>query len=132
MPHSITPFLMFEGRAEEAMNVYASVFAGSRVEHIERFGKDGPGKEGSVLRGMLSLAGQKVMFFDSPVHHAFSFTPASSLFVECASEAELDSAVAKLGEGGKLLMPPDNYGFSRKFAWLDDRWGVSWQLNWAG
>jgi predicted 3-demethylubiquinone-9 3-methyltransferase (glyoxalase superfamily) len=63
------------------------------------------------------------------VKHAFGFTPAVSLFVECASEAELDAAFASLSPGGKVLMPPGNYGFSDKFAWLDDRWGLSWQLN---
>ena len=60
---------------------------------------------------------------------AFTFTPAISLFVECEDEAELDTAFARLSDGGAALMPPGDYGFSRKFAWLADRFGVSWQLN---
>lgn len=52
-----------------------------------------------------------------------------SLFVECEDEAEFDTAFARLADDGKLLMPPDNYGFSRKFSWLSDRFGVSWQMN---
>ncbi len=57
------------------------------------------------------------------------FTPATSLFVDCASEAELDALFARLPDGGEVLMAPANYGFSRKFAWVSDRFGVSWQLN---
>lgn len=62
-------------------------------------------------------------------HAAFTFTPAVSLFVECADEAELDEAYAKLSEDGAVLMPLGNHGFSRKFGWVNDRFGVSWQLN---
>jgi predicted 3-demethylubiquinone-9 3-methyltransferase (glyoxalase superfamily) len=63
------------------------------------------------------------------VHHPFTFTPAMSLFVDCESEAELDAAFGTLSAGGQVLMPPSNYGFSAKFAWVSDRFGVSWQLN---
>ena len=69
------------------------------------------------------------MCFDSPVKHAFTFTPASSLFVECESEDEIDRIAAALGDGGAVLMPLADYGFSRRFTWLNDRFGVSWQLN---
>ena len=69
---------------------------------------------------------------DSPVKHAFTFTPAISIFVECESEAELDTAFGKLSEGGAVLVPVGNYGFSARFGWLTDRFGVSWQLNVAG
>jgi predicted 3-demethylubiquinone-9 3-methyltransferase (glyoxalase superfamily) len=61
--------------------------------------------------------------------HGFTFTPSISLFVDCESEAELDAAFGVLSEGGKILMPPSNYGFSTKFTWVSDRFGVSWQLN---
>ena len=60
---------------------------------------------------------------------AFTFTPSVSLFVDCADEEEFDRAFGTLSEGGSVLMPPDNYGFSTKFVWLNDRFGVSWQLN---
>lgn len=129
MAHSVTPFLMFSGAAEEAMQFYVSVFPRSEIKHIERYGANGPGAPGSVLRAVCTIAGQNVMCIDSPVKHQFTFTPAASLFVECESEAELDSAHTKLVEGGANLMPPGNYGFSKKFAWINDRFGVSWQLN---
>ncbi len=124
-----TPFLMFEGRAEEALTFYCETVPDSRILDLRRYDAKGPGKEGSVSMARAVIAGLEVMAFDSPVHHAFTFTPALSLFVDCASEAEQEHLVATLGEGGGTLMPLDNYGFSRRFAWVNDRFGVSWQIN---
>jgi predicted 3-demethylubiquinone-9 3-methyltransferase (glyoxalase superfamily) len=125
------PFLMFEGQAEAAMRFYVSLFDDGEVLRLERHGPEQPAVEGKVLRGLFRVAGQSVMCFDSPVHHAFTFTPAASLFVECDDEAQIDRLDAALGEGGQALMPLGGYGFSRKFTWLNDRFGVSWQLNLA-
>lgn len=69
------------------------------------------------------------MCIDSPVKHGFTFTPSISLFVECESAAELDGAFQQLAAGGQVLMPLDDYGFSARFGWATDRFGVSWQLN---
>lgn len=69
------------------------------------------------------------MFSDSYVKHAFTFTPSVSLFVDFATAEELDASFAKLGEGGTVFMPLDNYGFSPRFGWCSDRFRVSWQLN---
>jgi predicted 3-demethylubiquinone-9 3-methyltransferase (glyoxalase superfamily) len=82
-----------------------------------------------VKKAELSLAGHRLRAFDSPVKHPFGFTPAVSLFVECATENELDKLYAGLVAGGHALMPLGTYGFSKKFGWLNDRFGVSWQLN---
>jgi predicted 3-demethylubiquinone-9 3-methyltransferase (glyoxalase superfamily) len=126
------PFLMFEGRAEQAMTFYVSLFPDSQLLNLERFGPDGPGgpdKAGTVLRGLIRVGGLDVMCFDSPVKHAFTFTPSVSLFVDFGDEAGLRRVAAALSEGGQALMPLDNYGFSRLFVWLNDRYGVSWQLN---
>ena len=127
--HKVTPFLMFEGSAEEAMRFYVAVFHGSAVKRLERYGAGEPGAEGSVKRADFTLAGQDVICIDSPTKHAFTFTPAVSLFVECESEAELDKAFGLLSTDGSIMMPPNDYGFSRKFGWVNDRYGVSWQLN---
>ena len=127
---TVTPFLMFEGKAEEALNLYVSAIPHSRIISIERYGSGAPGAEGSVMRASFAIGGLTVMCTDSSVRHAFTFTPSSSLFVACASEAELDRLAATLGEGGGVLMEPADYGFSRKFTWFNDRYGVSWQLNW--
>ena len=129
MPATVRPFLMFEGRAEEAMSFYVSLFDDGRVLDIVRYDSGGPGIEGSVVKASFSIAGQTILCIDSPVKHAFSFTPSVSLFVDCESEEQLEGLVAALGEDGTFLMPLDNYGFSRRFAWLNDRFGVSWQLN---
>jgi predicted 3-demethylubiquinone-9 3-methyltransferase (glyoxalase superfamily) len=129
MPRKITPFLMFEGAAEEAMNFYVSLFEGSEVRSVDRYGPGGPGPEGTVKIAAFSLAGQEVLCSDSFVKHGFTFTPSTSLFVECSSEAELEGAFGRLSEGGRVLMPLGHYGFSTRFGWVNDRFGFSWQLN---
>ena len=131
-PQKVTTFLMFEGDAEEAMTFYTSLFDDAEIASISRYGADGPGKQGSVQLATFSLAGQRFMCIDSPAAHDFTFTPAISLFVQCGSEAELDRLYTALGAHGTELMPLGNYGFSAKFGWVNDRFGVSWQLNLPG
>lgn len=125
----VTTFLMFEGQAEAAMNFYVGLFKDARIHAIERYGSGESGVEGSVKLASFSLAGQGLMCIDSAVAHGFTFTPSMSLYVDCDDEQDIDHLYAKLGENGTLLMPLDNYGFSAKFAWLNDKFGVSWQLN---
>lgn len=76
-----------------------------------------------------TLRGYSLICIDSPVKHDFGFTPSISLFVDCEDESELDEAFRQLSAGGEVFMPLDNYGFSAKFGWVGDRFGVSWQLN---
>ena len=116
---------------EAAMNFYVSLFAGASILSIERFGAEGPGKDGSVKTGLVSLNGTTIMFLDSPVKHAFTFTPATSLFVECESAEEIDRIFAGLSQDGQVLMPLDGYPFASRFGWVNDRFGVSWQLRLA-
>ncbi|MFE3637478.1 VOC family protein [Streptomyces cellostaticus] len=125
----ITTFLMFEGNAEAAMTFYTSLFDDAEIVGITRYGADGPGKEGSVRHATFSLAGEQFMCIDSPVEHGFTFTPAVSLFVQCEEEAEIERLYAALAEGGSALMPLGDHGFSARFGWVNDRFGVSWQLN---
>jgi predicted 3-demethylubiquinone-9 3-methyltransferase (glyoxalase superfamily) len=129
MKAKVTPFLMFEGRAEEAMTFYISLLPDSGIQHIKRYGPEGPGREGSVVLATFTLAGQQFKCIDSPVKHAFTFTPALSIYINCASEAEIDTLFGRLSEGGQVLMPLAAYPFSPRFGWLNDRFGVSWQLN---
>lgn len=129
MSTKVTPFLMFEGKAEEAITFYVSLIPNSRIIDIKHYGTELPGKEGAIMTAFFEIGGLTVMCTDSPVSHAFTFTPASSLFVTCDSASELDRLAAALGDGGQVLMPIDNYGFSTRFTWVSDRYGVSWQLS---
>lgn len=125
----VTTFLMFTGQAEAAMKLYTSLFNRSEVLSITRYGPNEAGAEGSVLHATFTLDGQEFMAIDSSAVHAFTFTPSMSLYVRCEDEAEIDRVFAVLSAGGQILMPLDQYPFSRKFSWLVDRFGVSWQLS---
>lgn len=131
MAHEVMAHLMFTGDAEKAMTLYVSLFADSAIAEIERYGPGEMGEEGTVKVARFTLAGRAFIAIDSPVKHPFTFTPSMSLFVECETEGELEAAFARLSDGGAVLMPVDDYGFSTKFGWLTDRYGVSWQLNLA-
>ncbi|MFO2170636.1 VOC family protein [Pseudomonas aeruginosa] len=113
------------------MNFYLSLFDDAEILQIQRYGAEGPGPEGSVLKALFRLGDQSVHCIDSHVRHAFDFTPAFSFFVDCESNAQIERLAEALGDGGKALMPLGDYGFSQRFAWLADRFGVSWQLNLA-
>jgi len=129
----LSPMLMFQdGRAEEAMEFYTSVFPASRIVSLKKFGPGRPGPEGTVELGVMEIAGLRVLCTESPRVHAFDFTPSISFHVECGSAEELDKTFATLVDGGAPLMPPDNYGFSPRFAWVQDRFKITWQLNYAG
>ncbi|KPL60962.1 VOC family protein [Rossellomorea vietnamensis] len=126
----VTPFLMFQnGDAEEAMNFYTSLIEDSAITNIVRYGANESGDEGTVMQATFTLKGQEFMCIDSNVKHQFDFTPSFSIFLTCDTEEELESIYGKLSEGGQALMPLGDYGFSKKFGWLSDRFGVSWQLN---
>ncbi len=125
---TLTPFLMFAGEAEEAIRFYA-VFPDAEIVSLEHYGPGEVGTEGKVKRAEFRIAGQPIKGIDSPVEHAFGFTPAISFSLDCTSEGELDELAARLSENGETLMPVAEYPFARRFAWLSDRYGVSWQLN---
>ncbi|HWI61976.1 MAG TPA: VOC family protein [Symbiobacteriaceae bacterium] len=127
----ITPFLMFAGQAEEAMNYYISIFDNSKIISIHRYGPNEAGTEGSVMHATFALHGQQFMCIDSNVQHKFTFTPAISFYITCETEAEIDRAFSLLSNGGAVLMPLGAYPFSPKFGWVADKYGVTWQLTLA-
>lgn len=129
MAKEINPFLMFASGAEAAMQFYASLFPGAKIETLVHYGPEGPGKEGSVKQASLRLLGRTFEFFDSPVRHAFGFTPAISFAVTCDDAAEVDRLFARLSQDGQVLMGLDEYPFAKRFGWVNDRFGVSWQLR---
>lgn len=112
----ITPFLWFDHQAEEAMNFYVSVFKNSKVLSVNRYGDAGPGPKGSVMTASFELDGQVFTALNGgPV---YKFSPAISFVVHCETQAEVDEYWDKLSEGGK----------ENQCAWLDDKFGVSWQI----
>ena len=112
----ITPFLWFDGRAEEAMNFYTSIFKNSKVGRVTRYGAAGPGPKGSVMSGTFQLEGQSFMALNGGPH--FKFSPAISFFVNCETQQEVDELWEKLSEGGE----------KERCGWLKDKFGVSWQI----
>jgi predicted 3-demethylubiquinone-9 3-methyltransferase (glyoxalase superfamily) len=130
MENQITTFLTFqENNAEEAMNFYIGLFDNSKVIELQRHGSGGPAKEGSVLIAKFELNGKQFICSDSFVKHQWTFSPAISMYVECRTEAELEKLFNSLSAHGNVYMPLDNYGFSKKFGWVGDKFGVTWQLN---
>lgn len=111
------------------MTLYVSLFENSGIISIDRYRAGEQGAEGSVMRAEVSISGQRLICIDSPVSHDFSFNPSISLFVDFDDEAALDHVFDRLSDGGTVLMPLENYGFSKKYGWVSDHFGVSWQLN---
>ncbi len=112
----ITPCLWFDGKAEEAMTFYTSIFKKSKIGNVMRYGDAGPGKKGTVLSATFELDGQEFIALNGgPM---FKFSPAISLFVKCETQEEIDDFWAKLLKGGA----PQQCG------WLTDKFGVSWQI----
>ena len=112
----ITPFLWFDGKAEEAMNFYVSIFKNSKTGRITRYGEGGPGPKGAVMSATFQLDGQEFMALNGGPH--FTFSPAISFFVNCKTQEEVDELWEKLSEGGE----------KGQCGWLKDKYGVSWQI----
>jgi predicted 3-demethylubiquinone-9 3-methyltransferase (glyoxalase superfamily) len=131
----LVPFLMFcgeqHGKAEEAINWYCTIFERSRIVAIDRYGPGESDPEGTVRVATFEVGGHRMMAIDSAAPHAFAFTPAISLWVECSSRDEIERVAKVLSADGAMLMPLDDYGFSEQYCWVRDRYGVTWQLNLA-
>lgn len=126
----IITFLTFQdNNAENAMKFYVDLFDNSKIINQQRWGKGAPGEEGKIMMAKFQLNGSLFMCSDSPPIHAWDFSPAVSNYIECKSEAEQERIFSKLAEGGEVTMPLNNYGFSKKFGWVIDQFGISWQLN---
>ncbi len=122
-----TPFLMFQGDARAAIDLWSAAIPGFEIMDLTTH-PAGP-QEGQIASARIRLGGSEWRLFDSPPMHDFTFTPATSIFIDCDDEAQLRDMAGKLGNGGQVLMPIDNYGFSPLFTWINDRFGVSWQIN---
>jgi len=114
---TITPFLWFDGRLEEAVSFYASVFPGVRVLESQLYGEGMPGPAGTLMTATLEVAGQRLMGLNGGPE--FPFTEAVSMFVACGSQAEADGYWHAIEDGG---------GTPSQCGWIKDPFGLSWQI----
>lgn len=112
----ITPFLWFNGNAEEAMNFYTSIFHNSKIVRVTRYGEGGPFPKGTVMTGTFQIEGQEFYVLNGGPQ--FSFSEAISFFVNCETQEEIDNLWEKLSQGGK----------KSRCGWLNDKFGLSWQI----
>jgi predicted 3-demethylubiquinone-9 3-methyltransferase (glyoxalase superfamily) len=112
----ITPFLWFDGKAEEAARFYVSIFKNSRIVGTSRYGEQGPGPKGSVMVVTFELDGQEFCALNGGPQ--FSFSPAVSFVVNCQTQQEVDAMWEKLSENGE----------KQRCGWVKDKYGVSWQI----
>jgi len=122
-----TPFLMFQGQAKDALALYRTAFPDCEELLLQEHAEGA--QAGQIAMARIRVGGLEIMLNDSPPVHQFTFTPSTSTFIECDSEAQLRQLAGVLGAHGAVMMPIDNYGFSTLFTWIADRFGVSWQLN---
>jgi len=127
----ITPFLWFDNNAEEAVNFYTSLFSDSKILTITRYDETGAKasgqKAGSAMTVEFKLEGQNFTALNGGPH--FKLNQSTSFFVYCESDEKIEKIYNKLSEGGQILFPLDKYDWSPRYAWVIDRFGLSWQLD---
>ena len=122
------PFITVEKRAQEALDFYQGTFPSFSLESLQHHAEP---HQDLVMLATFSIKGQAVMISDSFVEHEWGITPGISFFIDAESEDELNGLANALCVDGQVHMPAANYGFSTMFAWVEDRFGVNWQLNLA-
>ena len=124
--HMLRPFITLEGQAQLALDLYAEVFPDFALHALTHHAAP---HDDLIMTAMFEVKGQAMMISDSFISHQWSITPGISFFIDLEGEAELNRLAAALAEGGLVHMPAGDYGFSTLFAWVQDRFGVNWQLN---
>lgn len=125
----VATYLLFQGDAEAALNLYKQTFRDIEVNQIHRYPSDSGEMAGKLLPTRVRIGDHQLMLADTPNPHEFTFTPSTSIYINFESEEELIEVHDMLCDGGDVLMPLDDYGFSEQYAWINDPYGVSWQLN---
>jgi predicted 3-demethylubiquinone-9 3-methyltransferase (glyoxalase superfamily) len=112
----ITPFLWFDGQAEDAANFYVSIFENAKIHSVSRYGDEAPGTTGTVMTVSFELDGQKFVALNGGPE--YKFTPAISFSIDCKTQQEVDHFWNRLSEGGE----------TSQCGWLHDRYGITWQV----
>ena len=129
MTDTLTVQLMFQGRANAALDLYDNAIAPLELLSRTLYGPDEMGETGQVKAAWCRIGNVRIHCIDSPVPHDFDFTPSTSLCLSLDDNKAVTDTFAKLADGGTVLMPLDSYDFSPWFGWVQDRFGVSWQLS---
>ena len=120
------PFITIEQRAQEALDFYSATFPSFQLHATQHHAEP---HDALIMLATFSIRGQELMISDSPIKHEWGITPGVSFFLDIEEEASLLSLVKQISAKGKVMMPPGNYGFSKQFAWVEDPFGINWQLN---
>ena len=127
----IIPFLWYDNNAEEAVNFYTSVFDNSKILSITRYNEDSAKAAGqkadSAMTIGFQLEGQNFTALNGGPH--FKLNQSTSFFVYCESDEKIENVFKKLSDGGQVIFPLDKYDWSPKYAWIIDKFGLSWQLD---
>ena len=130
MAKSIDFHILFQnGQAKQALERYGDVFDDYTLDRLDLYQGDGDGPAGQVKVADFRVLGRRFVCIDSPIQHEWDMTPGIAPFIECDDDPELERLFDALADGGTVHMPLGNYGFGRRFGWVEDRFGVSWLLN---
>jgi predicted 3-demethylubiquinone-9 3-methyltransferase (glyoxalase superfamily) len=117
------------GRAQAAPTFYAAHIPGFSAQRVERIEDQNDPRTADVRRAEFTIGDARLVAFDSAAMHSFTFTPAVSIWLDVDAAHDFRLIVTALADGGVTHMPTGDYGFSQQFAWVDDRFGLSWQIN---
>lgn len=118
------PFLTFEENAFEALEYYKHVFHQFEILQLVNYPKSN-----KIQQAIVQIGNMHIMMRDSDVPSKFSFTPSMAIYIECDDLNEIEILYRKLKKKGAIHIPLDDYNISKRYAWIQDQFGVSWQLN---
>ena len=120
------PFITMQGQAKDALDFYQAVFPNFEMISLQHHSEP---HENLIMLAVFSVDEQEIMISDSFITHDWEINPGISFFINLDQEEQLHELAEKLGANGNFHMPPGDYGFSKLFAWVEDQFGVNWQLN---